>query len=42
MLNLIILYLKDLLILVIERGAMPTKKELEQLHKDYSDAIKSD
>ena len=34
--------LKDLLILVIERGAMPTKKELEQLHKDYSDAIKSD
>ena len=34
--------LKDLLILVIERGAMPTKKELEQLHKDYSNAIETD
>ena len=34
--------LKDLLILVIERGAMPTKKELEQLHRDYSNAIETD
>ena len=34
--------LKDLLILVIERGAMPTKQELEQLHRDYSNAIETD
>lgn len=34
--------LKDLLIFVIEGGAMPTKKELEQLHRDYSDAIETD
>lgn len=34
--------LKDLLILVIERGAMPTKIELEQLHRDYSNAIETD